>query len=286
MKYEKEIVCEPTGYIKRHLSSTLIKAEPFATAKIKQAGYGLLDKGFWLQRVAKRGFHVFVFTLSGSGRFIMEDGTEITVSQGDAFISWSSGQGHYEATEGSVWEMIWFTVWDSSPRFLPTGMDYEIRRFSTASRLNEYFQLIMEEELYLDSRSREAIELYESLFLITVERSLGIAEANAIKRSRLQLIPLWEKVSKTIDKPWSVSELCREANMSKAHLNRLCNELYHTAPGEKIREMKMLQASLLLRNSVKSISEIAEDVGYFNISTFSNAFSQYFGMSPRQYRKG
>lgn len=84
--------------------------------KIKQGGYGILDDTFWVQRMSRRGFHVVVLTLSGKGKYLMEDGTEHTAKPGEAFISNAMGQGHHEETVGPIpWEMIWLTIWEENP---------------------------------------------------------------------------------------------------------------------------------------------------------------------------
>ncbi|MFA6846485.1 MAG: helix-turn-helix domain-containing protein [Sphaerochaetaceae bacterium] len=285
MQYLREIVHEPEGFDKRHLSSFIIDAPPFANAKIKQGGYGILGTDFWLQRIAKRGFHVLVLTISGRGRFTFEDGTTHIAEPGEAFISWSSGQGHHEQTIGpEPWEMIWLTIWDTTTRFVPDALDWETLRISHPEILKDYFLHIMQEELYLDSKSEEAMELYEQLFLITLERNLGWTEGPELKRKRLALVSLWEIVTKKIDQNWPVETLCEEAHISRSHLSRICTELYHMAPGEKVRELKMTQAKVYLRNSALTIGEVAGSVGYDNIATFSTAFSQFCGCSPRAFR--
>lgn len=286
MKYYREIVNEPLRFDKRHLSSRVIEVKPFGNAKLKQGGYGVLDSSFWLQRISNRGFHVVIITLSGIGRIIMEDETELILKEGDTFLSNSKGQGHHEETYGDKpWEMIWFTVYDSTPRFIFEINDYSVVKINHLQNLKEYFLNIFKEETYFDYKSLNAIELYEELFFITLERALGWTESNENKRNRQKLAALWETVSKTISEPWHSDALCKEVGLSRAHLSRLCKELYSLAPGEKVREIKMGQAKVLLNNSTLSITQIAEYIGYENISTFSTAFSSYFKASPREYKK-
>jgi two-component system response regulator YesN len=45
------------------------------------------------------------------------------------------------------------------------------------------------------------------------------------------------------------------------------------------------QAKILLKNSEKAISEIAEAVGFNDYNYFSRIFKKYYGISPRDYRK-
>lgn len=47
----------------------------------------------------------------------------------------------------------------------------------------------------------------------------------------------------------------------------------------------MEKAAVLLRESEKSISQIAKMVGYESQSKFTIAFQDFFGVLPKEYRK-
>lgn len=286
MRFTRETVHEPeNGRDNRHMSSKVIEAIPFYDARIKQGGYGFLSDDFWLWRTPQRGFSAFVFTLSGSGVIILDDGTEVNVKQGDVFISSPQGQGHYEYTpKGETWEMLWVTVWGDSPMFIPPFSDYEIRKFDNIEELRVNIQGIFREELYQDHRSEAAMEKYEQLFLISMDRALGFNESKALNRHRQELSQLWVRVSRTLSDVWTLDRLCSETGYSKSHLSRICLELYNKTPGAMITEMKMQQAKVMLINSVQSVDRIASLLGYSRLSAFSYAFKEYFGMSPREYR--
>ncbi len=286
MRFTKETVHEPAGRERLHFSSTLVESPPFASARVKQGGYGILEDDFWLWRIPKRGFHVFVLTLSGHGQLTMEDGTHHDLYAGDAFISWSTGQGHYEATApGELWEMIWITFYDDTPRFLPTCPDYQIIEFQKAETLKQIVKNIFFEEMYHDPHSQEVVQLLEQLFLINLERSMGLHEPVVDRRMRQALVPLWELVAKKIERQWTIAQICREAGYSRSHLTRMCNELYGKSPGQIIKEMKMRQAKVMLCNSTLSVEGVGAAVGYNRLSAFSAAFKEFNGISPREFRQ-
>lgn len=286
MKFIREIVHEPKRYDKRHLTSAAINAPTFAMARIKQGGYGILDETFWVQRTPQRGFHVIVLTLSGKGRYYMEDGTVLTSAPGQAFISNAMGQGHREETIGPApWEMIWLTIWkEETPDFLPHCQDYEIIPFTNGPLLKTLFLSLMKEEVYSDTRSPQAVDLFEQLFLLYLERALGVTEALDIRYNRSRILPLWESVTSRIGEPWSVPDLCKEAGISRPHLSRLCLALYQKGPGEMVRSLKMDQAKQLLINSSMTIKEIANLIGYSSAANFTTSFTHVVGMSPKTYR--
>lgn len=287
MKYLREKFFFPPSCEQQYLSSDTINSPIFSTARVKQGGYSILTEGFWGERTSNRHFAVIVMTLSGTGRFTMEDGTTFDVHAGDAFVSSADGQGHCEETWGSApWEMIWLTLWGDSSRLSALKVqDWAVIPFTWGEGLKKILIGIHDEESYNDTSSSSAIELFRQLFFIYLERALGCTESSAARTSRMRLTPLWKLVSEHIDRPWSVEDLCKEAGISRSHLSRFCEELYHKSPGRIIKELKMKQAEMLLCNSDYPIGEIADRVGYLNAANFTTAFTRMTGLSPRQYRQ-
>ena len=286
MRIEKEVIHGPQNGGDRLFSSKVTEMEPFKSAKVKQGGYGVFGDDFWLKRTSNRGFHVFVLTLSGSGIIVFDDGTEFRTVPGQVFISSASGQGHFEkASESTRWEMVWLTFWDDSPFFIPATEDYDFKNIQDPESISAPFSGILREETAQDSRSDEALELYERLFLINLGRALELSGNSNLSKHRIELSKLWEKVAGTLSCDWSLQDLASEIGYSRSHLSRICIELYDRNPGDIVKEFRMKQAKALLLNSVESVETIAGRVGYPRLSTFSNAFHEYYGISPREFRK-
>lgn len=288
MIYEKEIVNEPEGKIKIHLSEAAISASPFSLARIKQGGYGLLESDFWVQRISNRGFHVFAFTLSGQGEITLEDGTVLMQEKGDCFISWATGQGHFERTISmEPWEMVWISIWDDSPRFKPTSLDWEMRRISEndCNILKASMNSIIEEDAYNDTKSHEAMSCHETLFLIQMERALEITETIENSSHRQELAILWQQVANKPNGGWTIDKLTEVSGFSKSHLTRLCWKLYDKSPGKIVSELLLNQAKVYLTNSDQTIGEISEALGYSSVSSFSAAFKEFTGLNPREFKK-
>lgn len=66
---------------------------------------------------------------------------------------------------------------------------------------------------------------------------------------------------------------------------RLLKKHYNKTFQQKKTEARMSAAGLLLQNSDKSINTIAEELGYSSAQHFSNAFKNYYQMTPAAYRK-
>jgi len=95
-----------------------------------------------------------------------------------------------------------------------------------------------------------------------------------------------EIINKHIEEPeFSIENLADELQMSVNQLFRKVKALMDTTPYNLIVQIRMTQATLLMRESDKNISEISLSVGYQELSNFSRAFKKYFKVSPREYMK-
>lgn len=94
-------------------------------------------------------------------------------------------------------------------------------------------------------------------------------------------------VAQNLAHPWSLAEMGRRANLSRAHLHRLFMQHYGCGPMARVTALRMQHAATLLRSEGGSkVASIAEAVGYINAFYFSSAFKRFFGVSPRAYRQG
>lgn len=97
-------------------------------------------------------------------------------------------------------------------------------------------------------------------------------------------IPLWEVMEANYMFNLNIAEYARMAQRSVATFKREFRQYYHTTPGKWLTHKRLEHAKLLLATSKKSISEIAYDSGFENISHFSRIFKEKYGTSPLQYR--
>lgn len=83
----------------------------------------------------------------------------------------------------------------------------------------------------------------------------------------------------------SLSDLADKIKLSPRQTQRLLQEYYGKSFHQKKAEARMSAAAILLSDLDRSITSIAEALGYSSAEHFSNAFRTYYGTSPRNYRK-
>lgn len=88
-----------------------------------------------------------------------------------------------------------------------------------------------------------------------------------------------------LDQPPSISELARYCNTNSSKLKKDFKRAYHSTIYSYVRENRLENSQLLLRNTQLSIAAIANQIGYANPSKYASAFKVYAGMTPREYKK-
>lgn len=79
--------------------------------------------------------------------------------------------------------------------------------------------------------------------------------------------------------------LAEKLNLSSGYLSTYFKEKTGSNFVEYVNETRIRKASELLLNTRSKIQEVAEAVGYRNITSFNRMFKKYTGLSPSEYRK-
>jgi AraC-like DNA-binding protein len=71
--------------------------------------------------------------------------------------------------------------------------------------------------------------------------------------------------------------------MSKTQLHRKLKALTNEAPGELLRNFRLKRAAQLLSKRADSVTQVAYQVGFNNLSYFAKCFKDLYGMAPSSY---
>ncbi len=83
----------------------------------------------------------------------------------------------------------------------------------------------------------------------------------------------------------SLSEIARDLHYDEAFLSREIKRSMGKTYTELLQDKRLSQAAFLLQSTKLSVRNIAEHVGYENISYFHRIFAMRFGATPHKYRK-
>ena len=85
--------------------------------------------------------------------------------------------------------------------------------------------------------------------------------------------------------PVKISDLAACAVMSERHFTRLFHQTFNIAPSERLLELRIAHAHLLLTDCKLNITEVAYACGFRDSNYFTRQFKQRIGCTPRAYRK-
>ena len=83
----------------------------------------------------------------------------------------------------------------------------------------------------------------------------------------------------------SVTQYAELLHKSPKTISNLFRKFNSKSPLQFIQERKMLEAKRLLTYTTKQIKEIAYDLGFEDIQTFSRFFKRNEGISPSKYKE-
>lgn len=137
--------------------------------------------------------------------------------------------------------------------------------------------------LYLESKAIELIvhKLAQTLSVCDTRDmplKVGFDETDRIHHAR-------DILCRDLETPPRLSDLAHAVGTNHCRLNMGFRELYGTTVFGYLRQKRLVKAKHLLEEEDMNVTEAALNVGYKSISSFSKAFSEYFGLPPMMCRK-
>jgi len=137
--------------------------------------------------------------------------------------------------------------------------------------------------LYLEGKSLELLSLHLAALGLDPCRSsrgqfLNTDEKQKILKARDLLVS-------DLQSPPSLEKLSKMTCMTPAKLQAGFKQAYGKSVFDYFREYRMQKAMQLLDETRTNVSQTAWQVGYTNVSHFSEAFKKRFGILPKQYLK-
>lgn len=102
-----------------------------------------------------------------------------------------------------------------------------------------------------------------------------------------QLAPAVELIHREYTtKEITVETLARECGMSLRSFNRAFRETLGSTPHRYLNDFRVMMSSGDLRNSSRSLEQIADANGFEYLSTFYRNFKRCMGVTPKEWRQG
>lgn len=271
--------------------------------------------GPWRVRRTQSPNPYYVAVLKGSLRFGDQKSGEVVVNAGDFilipsaqdFMMWSEvasterdevinpvilpGGGYRVGSIDGPVDMralVGYCIFQSDDAILLSSLLPEVVVVRGEHRLAMLMQLLGEEAVG-SKPGREVVlqHLLEVLLIEALRSSVELGEAPGLLRglSDERLAMAIRGMHARPERGWTVSELAREAALSRSGFHDRFQNAVGMAPMAYLTAWRLALAKNLLRRGEATVNEIARQVGYRSASAFSVAFTRDVGISPLRYAR-
>jgi AraC family transcriptional regulator, transcriptional activator of pobA len=155
----------------------------------------------------------------------------------------------------------------------------------TFGEIRQTIDLIITEK----KRKDYADSIIQSLLNILLTQIQRAIDKDKKEKTSKTYIVLYKKLKKLIElhfkEPLKASEYAKRLNVTQHHLNLVARQVTGKTTTDLIRARSILEAKRLLTFTDYSVSEIAVELGYFDLSYFAKVFKHETAMSPLEFRK-
>ena len=85
--------------------------------------------------------------------------------------------------------------------------------------------------------------------------------------------------------PLDIPTLAAVAHLSPSQFGRVFKEVFGETPHRYLQRRRVERAMALLRQTDRPVTQVAWDVGFASLGTFSRTFSTIVGSSPSEFRE-
>jgi len=254
---------------------------------VQCAGHFICEKGYFTKREGYKSILV-LYTVSGNG-FARYRDREYSLKPGQVLIMDCYDYQEYYQDNNSQWEIKWLHFYGSTSLEY-FNLIYEKHGAVVELTNSENFCAILDEILKMGGRggvmpeaeaSMLIMRLLTELLLEYSEQGIDYSKKTYNEHVRRGLDYVEENYFNNI----SLSDMASYACCSEYHFSRLFKKITGFSPYEYIVKFRINKAKYLLRNTDKSVEEIAESVGFGSSSNFIRTFRELEGLTPLKFRK-
>lgn len=277
---------------------------------------GIAGAGAWAVRYTDFGQPSFCAVMEGACRLAVDGQDTVTLEAGD-FVLLPATPGFVlsgfepaeprlldpnltAAVEGDVRHgapdgepdvrlLGGYFVFDSPDAGLLVSLLPPLVHLRGADRLATLVRLVREEAVQqAPGRDLVLSRLVEVLIVEALRSVQGDGAPPGLLRGLAEprLAAALRRMHGDLSRPWKVTDLAREAAMSRSAFFERFTRVVGAAPMEYLLDWRMAVARHLLRNRRTPLADIAARVGYSSAGAFSTAFARHVGQSPGRYARG
>jgi AraC-like DNA-binding protein len=134
------------------------------------------------------------------------------------------------------------------------------------------------------------LELISILHDLSVSRNMHILSDASFNNAELsytsrRIEKVFEYINQNFDRSITLSEVAKLSNMTNVSFSRFFKTRTGITFIDSLTELRLGHASRMLIDTTESISEVAYNCGFNNISNFNRIFKKKKGCTPKEFRQ-
>lgn len=145
--------------------------------------------------------------------------------------------------------------------------------FSLAKEESRHFEILLKSKLH------------EFIYLLYFHRYVVKKNTDDTYRKNEKIRQLIDYINNHYSDNLTIDFLSQFIGYSKTHFMTVFKQHTGTSCTEFVIQVRLSKACELLIHSTRPILEIANEIGFNNLSNFNRQFKRYYNLTPSQYRK-
>lgn len=225
--------------------------------------------------------HQFLVTLGGKG-VLKVNGKTYSQKTGSCFYLSPSVPHEYYPSDVE-WKTAWIVFRGSMLSATMRSLGYPQFLLYDSFDIEAFQKLFAE----IHSAAQDSLNGAENcsvlIYQLVLLMSKGIAKKQNSKKESLRNAVLF--MDENFSKDISLDQIAEYSGVSVQHFCRCFKDRMGMRPTEYLAKRRISESKQLLLNTDKSISDIAEEVGYHGATYFGMVFRKYEGIAPSEFRK-
>lgn len=228
-------------------------------------------------KTSGRHSDAFVYIISGSCKYVFDDGTEFVANSGNIVY----------LAHNAV-----YTMHISSPDYHFIFCDFEFnlcqKRQSAIYQPKKSVENLFYKLLSFNSQV-QGVSFTETLSTLYKIYTATMLSQNAPRTATSSLAKIYQ-VKEYIDQNYgdanlSVAALAAKTNLSEVYLRKLFKQEFMDTPSQYITNVRLEKAKSLMEYPFLTLDDCAKQSGFSSLQYFCRVFKASTGTSPNKYRK-